>query len=332
MTRLRGCPIAVVDVETTAADPTTARIVEIGVVVVDELGDSEPRVALSTRVKPGEPIPEDATRVHGICDADVADAPAWAEVWPQVAEILRDRTPAAYNSTFDALVLAHEIDRLGADDVDLAVTEHLRMLGWPWVDPYILARQVDQYEKGKRLSDVAERRGVLVDAHGAAGDAMVTALLIPRLLGEAGRLRRRGKPVEGRPTAADLASVEAYLEWQSRQALEQEQELVRFRGPSECPWHRLLGVPEPQAEVRPPASATCKSCGAQILWFVTRTGKRMPVDVTPLRAEPGGSCVLVLDSGEVRGSLQLDPKGSIHGRQAHWSTCPNANNHREARP
>ena len=78
---LRGCPVAVIDVETTGIDPREARIVEIAVVTVDALGESEPVVAYHQRVRPDIPIPPDATKVHGISDADVAGCLPWPLIW-----------------------------------------------------------------------------------------------------------------------------------------------------------------------------------------------------------------------------------------------------------
>ena len=68
-------PLAVIDLETTGTDIRTDRIVEISVIRVDPCGDREHR---TRRINPGVPIPPDATAVHGISDADVADQPTFA--------------------------------------------------------------------------------------------------------------------------------------------------------------------------------------------------------------------------------------------------------------
>jgi hypothetical protein len=78
----------------------------------------------------------------------------------------------------------------------------------------------------------------------------------------------------------------------------------------------------------------CRSCGADILWAITRNEKKMPVDAVPdMRPPPkGGNMVLFLRGGqfgELRVEKYYEPK---HGKQnrytAHWSTCPNADQHR----
>ena len=73
----------------------------------------------------------------------------------------------------------------------------------------------------------------------------------------------------------------------------------------------------------------CKSCGAEIKWILTQSGKKMPVDAKPVpyRADPGGSLSLVTMNGRVeRGVLDLDSDQA--GYVSHFATCPNANEHR----
>jgi hypothetical protein len=67
-----------------------------------------------------------------------------------------------------------------------------------------------------------------------------------------------------------------------------------------------------------------------IIWAVTKLGKRIPLDPPEIRASehgPGREVVLVVD-GAVRGRLREDPAGDVVGREAHWATCPNADQHR----
>ena len=71
----------VLDTETTGIHQ--AEIVQIAVV------DSADNVLLDTLVKPVSRIPYDATRIHGITDSMVAEAPGWGEITEQV-EALRN--------------------------------------------------------------------------------------------------------------------------------------------------------------------------------------------------------------------------------------------------
>jgi hypothetical protein len=65
-------------------------------------------------------------------------------------------------------------------------------------------------------------------------------------------------------------------------------------------------------------SSTCKSCKAAIKWVVLPSGKRMPVDAK------GVSMVQLSADGE-RGTV-------IHVHASHFSTCPEAAQHRKTKP
>jgi len=58
--------------------------------------------------------------------------------------------------------------------------------------------------------------------------------------------------------------------------------------------------------------STCKSCGAQIVWAKTASGRAMPLDARPERR-------VVLDGGVAR---------VVDAYVAHWATCPHAGEHR----
>ena len=64
--------------------------------------DEDNAVILDTLVNPGTPIPSDATRVHGITDSMVMNAPPAGEVVQRVLDIVADRHVVAYNAAFDS--------------------------------------------------------------------------------------------------------------------------------------------------------------------------------------------------------------------------------------
>ena len=102
-------PIAFFDLETTGIDVVKDRIVEISVLKVMPNGDE---TAITRRVNPGIPIPETATAVHHITDADVADKPHFSEIAKDIAQMLDDCDIAGYNSNkFDVPLLAEEFSR-----------------------------------------------------------------------------------------------------------------------------------------------------------------------------------------------------------------------------
>ncbi len=63
--------------------------------------DTDGSVLLETYVKPTISIPASATHLHGIKDADVANALGFAEVWPTQLMILHGRAVVIYNAEYD---------------------------------------------------------------------------------------------------------------------------------------------------------------------------------------------------------------------------------------
>ncbi|MGY2082360.1 exonuclease domain-containing protein [Blastococcus sp. SYSU DS0539] len=101
--------VAVVDVETTGLSPRTDRVVEIGVVLLDDRGEVE--AEFETLVNPGRDV--GPTALHGISATDVVDAPAFADVAAHLRSLLAGRVLVAHNALFDLRFLAREFGRAG---------------------------------------------------------------------------------------------------------------------------------------------------------------------------------------------------------------------------
>ena len=99
--------VAVVDVETTGLSPRTDRVVEVGVVLLDDRGEVE----FETLLDPGRDV--GPTAVHGIRASDVVEAPAFADVAPYLRSLLAGRVVVAHNALFDLRFLAPEFGRAG---------------------------------------------------------------------------------------------------------------------------------------------------------------------------------------------------------------------------
>ncbi|HQR45298.1 MAG TPA: 3'-5' exonuclease [Thermoanaerobaculia bacterium] len=107
-----GRPIVFFDLETTGTEKMLDRIVEIAAIAVPPEGP--PRV-FDRLVNPGVRIPSEASAVHGISDADVADAPTFRDLVPELLAFLGDADLAGYNvRAFDIPVLQKEFERAGA--------------------------------------------------------------------------------------------------------------------------------------------------------------------------------------------------------------------------
>ena len=59
-------------------------------------------------IDPGEPIPPAASRIHGIDDAKVADAPRFAAAWNEISALLGDSILIGHTIGFDLAVLERE--------------------------------------------------------------------------------------------------------------------------------------------------------------------------------------------------------------------------------
>jgi DNA polymerase III subunit epsilon len=157
-----------VDVETSGFAPPAAEIVEIAVVHVDPVG--QVTGAWDSLVRPRGGV--GASWVHGVTDGMVAGAPRFAEVAPELHELLAGRVVAAHNLGFDGRFLVAEFGGAG-----LAVPE---------INEGVCTLRLAQaYLPGPphKLVNCCEHVGIdLVDAHSALGDALATAELLAYFL------------------------------------------------------------------------------------------------------------------------------------------------------
>ncbi len=109
-------PIVFLDLETTGIDIAKDRIVEIALLKI-HLDNSEEEMLM--RINPEIAISEEATRVHGITNEDVADKPTFREVAKNLAKFIEGCDLAGFNSNrFDIPLLAEEFLRADVD-IDL---------------------------------------------------------------------------------------------------------------------------------------------------------------------------------------------------------------------
>ncbi len=106
-------PLVVLDLETTGVNIALDRIVEFSALKVSSGGHEE---WLTMRLNPGIPISPEATRVHGISDADVANEPHFRDVARKIASFLEGCDLAGFNSMkFDIPILCEEFLRVNVD-------------------------------------------------------------------------------------------------------------------------------------------------------------------------------------------------------------------------
>ena len=153
-----------VDVETTGLSPAQHRVLEVAVVRTDPWG----RVVGEwvQRLNPGGPV--GATHIHGITDVDVAGAPTFGDVLPQLNSWLTGAAVVAHNARFDLAFLRAEYARRG----------------WslPWLPALCTLEASDYYLPAldrRRLADCCSAARIRLDsAHSALGDARATAALL----------------------------------------------------------------------------------------------------------------------------------------------------------
>lgn len=108
-------PLAFFDIETTGLNISRDRIVEISVLKVFP-PDGEKKESKTLLINPAIPIPEEVSRIHGITDADVQNAPLFKECANDLARFLDDCDLAGYNcNQFDIPLLMEEFLRAGID-------------------------------------------------------------------------------------------------------------------------------------------------------------------------------------------------------------------------
>lgn len=184
--------IAVIDFETTGLSPENDRVIEAGVVCFDNGVLSAHHNWL---INPGMAVPDEARAVHKITDEELAGAPTFVQVLPEIVAALRGHLPVAYNAEFDRRFLRAEIERslqVIAEPLPAALEPEVT-----WIDPLVWVRELMQDEKSKKLTDVTARLGISLDqAHRAAGDAEATGRVLlaladrlPRSYGELIRLQ-----------------------------------------------------------------------------------------------------------------------------------------------
>ena len=154
-------PLVFFDLETTGTNINSDRIVEICYLKVHPNGNEE---AKTLRINPEMHIPEEASAVHGIYDADVADCPTFKSIARNIAKNIEGCDLAGFNSNrFDIPVLAEEFLRAEVD-IDLSRRK--------FVDVQVIFHKMEQRTLSAAYKFYCGKN--LDDAHSAEGDTRAT--------------------------------------------------------------------------------------------------------------------------------------------------------------
>ena len=165
----------ILDTETTGLDDE-AQAVQIG--ILSPTGE----VLLDTLIRPTIPIPWEASRLHGITDGMVKDAPEFISILPKIREITAKKICVVYNASFDRRILHQTAKANGLKMGSMAawscVMEAYAQF-WGVVKHNAYGR--NRY-KWQSLSNACQQQGIEVkDAHTAIGDCQLTLALIRKL-------------------------------------------------------------------------------------------------------------------------------------------------------
>ena len=191
-------PICFFDLETTGINVAKDRIVEISILKVFPDGREE---EYTQRINPTVPIPAETTAVHGISDADVADAPTFAEKATEVHNLIKDSDLAGFNSNrFDIPLLAEELLRC---DIDFDMKNRNA------IDVQNIFHKMEQRTLVAAYKFYCD--GDLVNAHSAAADTKATYEVLKSQLDRYDDLENDMKSLSEFSTRKKLADFAGFI-------------------------------------------------------------------------------------------------------------------------
>lgn len=160
----------ILDTETTGL--TTGEIVQIAI-----LGQNG--VLLDSLCKPQYGIPLEASRIHGITEDMVADAPTFDLLAPTIQQLLQGKDVIVYNATYDRKMLHQSAEAVGIAKIDWKTFSNwvCAMLAYAefWGD---FNEYYGNY-RWQKLTRAMEQQGLEISqAHNALGDCLMTMQLV----------------------------------------------------------------------------------------------------------------------------------------------------------
>lgn len=163
----RPLEFAVVDIETSGGKPKDSKVIEIAIIIHDghQIVDK-----YESLVNPEKPIDWYVTKLTGIKNADVANAPKFFEIAKTVFQMLEGRVFVAHNVGFDYPIIRNEFKSLGFD---------LRL---PHLCTIQSSRQIMPGLESYGLKKVSEHLQITLDQHHRAmDDTLATAEILKHL-------------------------------------------------------------------------------------------------------------------------------------------------------
>ena len=165
---------AIIDVETTGTAAVYGKITEIAIILHDGIGITE---TYTTLINPECNIPYHITRLTGITNEMVLNAPKFYEVAKKIIEFTAGRFFVAHNASFDYSFVKEEFKRLGYDFKRKTICT------------VKLGRKLLPGHRSYSLGNICADLGIeITDRHRAIGDALATVKLFEILIDQNSRL------------------------------------------------------------------------------------------------------------------------------------------------
>lgn len=209
------------DTETTGLDPESDRICEIGAV---ELFNHLPTGRFFHEyINPERPMPQGATRIHGLTDAFLSDKPRFASIADAFLDFVGEARLVAHNARFDMGMLNAELRRLGRakmPEVRSIDTREIAARRFPGAQGSLdaLCRRfgidLSAREKHGALLDSELLAEVYLELRGGRqqGLALETVAVAETDHAGTGRVQSRPNPLPSRLTGAEMAAHGRFVE------------------------------------------------------------------------------------------------------------------------
>ncbi|MBX7151577.1 GIY-YIG nuclease family protein [bacterium] len=163
-----NAPFSVVDVETTGNSHSIGHIIEIAIVRVENRAIVD---QFQSFIRPPIPVPSFITKLTGISDTDLAEAPVFADIQATIAGKLQKSFFVAHNVSFDYSYIKTEFERIGRRF---------------FMDRFCTVKLGRKLYPGHRLYNLdalAERFEITANGrHRALSDALITAEIFEHYL------------------------------------------------------------------------------------------------------------------------------------------------------
>jgi len=137
-------PVVFVDIETTGGSYRNSRVLEVAAIRYE---NGEVTAEFSTLINPETYIPASITSLTGIHEGDIVDAPVFADIADQLAEVMSGAVFVAHNVRFDYSFLKNEFAMIGMEFTPkLLCTVRLSRYLYKFEQGHSLAKLIARYD------------------------------------------------------------------------------------------------------------------------------------------------------------------------------------------